>query len=165
MHIENNKDDDEYQWGNLYAALRFGQIEFAKEFTKKIFNNKEKRDNIFFSAIVFDVPEIISYILDNDFDIEEALTMEKLISLYRNINVTSEFYASEHNLKNEVHKNLKGYYLTDAEVNLLEYKISELHWTNKTFKYPIKNLFIFCLLTNRIEMAKLFWEKDDVSIY
>lgn len=164
IYKENRINDDNYQWANLNLAIQINQFSFAKRFIAQKNFGPILNEELFYVALINDIPEIVEFLMDNDFDIEKWLNSSVLLGLYQNLSQEMDLPYQVVILQKQILNIFREYYWEDTQFNFLQLKENDKKMsTERSLKYPVKNLFIFCLLTNRIEMAKLFWEKDDVS--
>ncbi|XP_048780497.1 transient receptor potential cation channel subfamily M member 2-like isoform X2 [Ostrea edulis] len=178
--LKANKDQI---FDQLKLALAWNRIDIAKSeiFTEDKIWPLGSLNEILHSAITQDRVDFVDLLLDNGISLKDFVTTERLLLLYN--------VAQEHSLLKELIFRVKRKHHTSGEritikdikrlikllidINVEPYASRPAHQTvlvesnrKKESKFPFEDLFLWSVLMNRQDMAKLFWKQGkDATAY
>ncbi len=165
---------------NLELTLYWNKVEIANS---DIFNGKEKftseqLESIFEKALTLGNHQFVQLLIDNKFDIDKFVTVKQLGDLYNSsINSKDVKEAPFSNYFRKISKNQTSVKFNDVQTFIEEFtgiKLSDCFFADlKLFatiylfpeariKNPVENLFIWSILFNRPEVARVFLKVSKV---
>ncbi len=165
---------------NLELTLYWKKVEIANS---DIFNGKEKftseqLESIFEKALTLGNHQFVQLLIDNKFDIDKFVTVKQLGDLYNSsINSKDVKEAPFSNYFRKISKNQTSVKFNDVQTFIEEFtgiKLSDCFFSDpKLFatiylfpeariKNPVENLFIWSILFNRPEVARVFLKVSKV---
>ncbi|XP_061181480.1 transient receptor potential cation channel subfamily M member 2-like [Saccostrea echinata] len=178
--LKANKDQ---VFDQLKLALAWNRIDIAKSeiFTEDKIWPPGSLHEILFSAIKQDRVDFVDLLLDNGISFKDFVTQERLLKLYNTTPDHSLLRELLYRVKRKHHNNgntaitlkdIKRLIKMLTDVNVEPYASRPANQQplgsnrKKESKFPFEDLFLWSVLMNRQDMAKLFWRQGkDATAY
>ncbi|KAI8514536.1 Transient receptor putative cation channel sub M member 2 [Branchiostoma belcheri] len=155
-----NKDDYQHQ---LKLALARNRSDIAETdiFTANRRWKQEELEDLMYSAILEDKVNFVKLFLENGISLRDFLTVRRLQSLYSegsecgSPGIQVEWYPGYV---------LPCLYRINRACNRRNSSNSCVGCDSKVVEDPTRELFVFCVLLNRQEMAHLFWKEGEEGV-